>query len=41
VDGERWQVRADESLRVGQQVRITRIDGLTLEVRSTHEGVSP
>jgi membrane-bound serine protease (ClpP class) len=41
VNGERWQVRAGEPLRAGQRVRITRIDGLTLEVKSTHEGVSP
>ncbi len=32
VDGERWQVRAAEALRPGQRVRVTRIDGLTLEV---------
>lgn len=41
VDGERWQVRASEPLRAGQPVRVTRIDGLVLEVRSTHEGGSP
>jgi membrane-bound serine protease (ClpP class) len=41
VEGERWQVRADAPLRAGQAVRITRIDGLVLEVRSAHEGVSP
>jgi membrane protein implicated in regulation of membrane protease activity len=34
-------MRAGEPLRAGQPVRITRIDGLVLEVRSTHEGVSP
>jgi membrane-bound serine protease (ClpP class) len=38
VEGERWQVHADESLRAGQRVRITRIDGLTLAV--TAQGVS-
>ncbi len=41
VDGERWQVRAGEMLRAGQRVRITRIDGLVLEVRPTDQGVSP
>ena len=41
VEGERWQVRAGEPLRAGQPVRIARIDGLVLEVRSTDEGVSP
>ena len=39
VDGERWQVRADESLRAGQHVCITRIDGLVLEVRAAAEPV--
>ena len=34
VRGERWKVRAiGASLRPGQPVRVTRIDGLTLEVR--------
>jgi membrane-bound serine protease (ClpP class) len=33
VDGERWHVRATQPLHAGQRVRITRIDGLTLEVR--------
>jgi membrane-bound serine protease (ClpP class) len=32
VDGERWHVRAAESLQPGQRVRVTRVDGLTLEV---------
>jgi membrane-bound ClpP family serine protease len=32
VDGERWRVRADQPLRADQRVRITRVDGLTLEV---------
>jgi membrane-bound serine protease (ClpP class) len=39
VDGERWQVRADEPLRAGQRVRITRIDGLTLEVGPAADAV--
>ena len=34
VAGERWHVRAAQPLRAGQRVRVTRIDGLTLEVRS-------
>jgi membrane-bound serine protease (ClpP class) len=32
VDGERWQVRGAAALHPGQQVRVTRVDGLTLEV---------
>jgi membrane-bound serine protease (ClpP class) len=32
VDGERWQVRCAAPLQPGQQVRVTRVDGLTLEV---------
>jgi membrane-bound serine protease (ClpP class) len=32
VDGERWHVRADEALQPGQRVRVTRVNGLTLEV---------
>jgi membrane-bound serine protease (ClpP class) len=32
VEGERWQVRADATLLPGQRVRITRVDGLTLDV---------
>jgi membrane-bound serine protease (ClpP class) len=39
VEGERWQVRAGESLHPGQRVRITRIDGLTLAV--TAQGAPP
>ena len=46
VDGERWQVRAAQPLHAGQRVRITRIDGLTLEVSpvgetATSKGISP
>jgi len=33
VDGERWRVRASETLQPGQRVRVSRVDGLTLEVR--------
>ncbi|MGZ5239405.1 MAG: NfeD family protein, partial [Caldimonas sp.] len=32
VDGERWKVRAAQVLRPGERVRVTRVDGLTLEV---------
>ena len=32
VEGERWHVRAAKALYPGQRVRVTRIDGLTLEV---------
>jgi membrane-bound serine protease (ClpP class) len=37
VNGERWRVRAAESLRAGQRVRVTRVDHLTLEVSSIAE----
>ena len=37
VDGERWKVRAEQPLRQGQRVRVTRVDGLTLEVSPTAE----
>ncbi|MDQ6638542.1 MAG: nodulation protein NfeD [Pseudomonadota bacterium] len=45
VDGERWHVRAAQPLHAGQRVRITRIEGLTLEVSPvtespTSEGIS-
>jgi membrane-bound serine protease (ClpP class) len=33
VEGERWRVRATEPLAPGQRVRVTRVDGLVLEVR--------
>jgi membrane-bound serine protease (ClpP class) len=32
IDGERWRVRAAVPLHAGQRVRITRVDGLTLDV---------
>jgi membrane-bound serine protease (ClpP class) len=32
VDGERWHVRAAEALQPGQRVRVTRVNGLTLDV---------
>ena len=40
VDGERWHVRAEQPLRSGQHVRITRVDGLTLEVRPVTEAAT-
>ena len=46
VEGERWQVRAAAPLQPGQAVRVTRVDGLMLEVSpisSSHDtqGVPP
>jgi membrane-bound serine protease (ClpP class) len=32
VGGERWRVRSPQALRVGQRVRVARVDGLTLDV---------
>jgi membrane-bound serine protease (ClpP class) len=32
VEGERWKVRAATPLFAGERVRVTRVDGLTLEV---------
>jgi membrane-bound serine protease (ClpP class) len=40
VEGERWQVRAAQPLRLGQRVRVTRVDGLTLEVSAVSEHTS-
>lgn len=40
VDGERWHVRAAQPLHAGQRVRITRIDGLTLEVSPAAEAAN-
>jgi membrane-bound serine protease (ClpP class) len=37
VDGERWKVRAAQPLHPGERVRITRVDGLTLEVSPVAE----
>ena len=37
VDGERWRVRAAQPLHPGQRVRVTRVDGLTLEVSPAAE----
>jgi len=40
VDGERWHVRAAQPLHPGQRVRITRINGLTLEVSPVTEAAT-
>jgi membrane-bound serine protease (ClpP class) len=40
VEGERWQVRAAQPLHTGQRVRVTRVDGLTLEVSPIPEPAS-
>jgi membrane-bound serine protease (ClpP class) len=32
IEGERWRVRSTQPLRLGERVRVTRVDGLTLEV---------
>jgi membrane-bound serine protease (ClpP class) len=37
VEGERWKVRAAAPLSTGERVRVTRVDGLTLEVRPAAE----
>jgi len=41
VDGERWHVRAAEALQPGQRVRVTRVEGLTLEVSPLAEPNTP
>ena len=38
VDGERWRVRSAALLQPGQRVRVTRVDGLTLEVSPLGDG---
>jgi len=40
VEGERWQVRAAQQMHTGQRVRVTRVDGLTLEVSPLPESTS-
>jgi membrane-bound serine protease (ClpP class) len=40
VEGERWQVRAAQPLHTGQRVRVTRVDGLTLQVSPLPEPTS-
>jgi membrane-bound serine protease (ClpP class) len=37
IHGESWQARTEVPLRRGQQVRVTRIDGLTLHVEPQQE----
>jgi membrane-bound serine protease (ClpP class) len=37
VEGERWKVRAAQPLHSGERVRVTRVDGLTLEVSKAAE----
>ena len=37
VDGERWKVRAEQPLHPGERVRVTRVDGLVLEVSPAAE----
>ena len=41
VAGERWRVRASQPLQRGQRVAVTRVDGLTLEVKPTEEQAQP
>jgi membrane-bound serine protease (ClpP class) len=41
VAGERWRVRAGQALRPGQRVRVTRVDGLTLEVSPVAAATTP
>jgi len=46
VAGERWRVRAAQALLPSQRVRVTRVDGLTLDVNpitesATTEGAAP
>ncbi len=46
VAGERWRVRAAQALLPSQRVRVTRVDGLTLDVNpitesATTEGATP
>ena len=41
VAGERWRVRAAEALLPSQRVRITRVDGLTLEVTLLADSNNP
>lgn len=41
LGGERWRVRAAQALRVGQRVRVTRVDGLVLEVTAADLAAPP
>ena len=38
VHGERWRVRSSTPLAAGDRVRVTGIDGLTLEVTDSSRG---
>ena len=37
VDGEIWQARSPDGARAGDTVRVTKVDGLMLEVEKTEE----
>jgi len=42
VAGELWTARSDDSLRVGSEVEVTAVEGLTLRVRHLrHVGAGP
>jgi membrane-bound serine protease (ClpP class) len=41
VHGERWQARGPHALAVGDNVRITALEGLTLIVTETAPGHDP
>ena len=41
VQGESWRVRASTGLSVGQTVRVTAVDGLTLDVEPTSNSNAP
>jgi len=34
IQGESWRVRSNAPLALGDEVRVNRVDGLTLEVES-------
>jgi membrane-bound serine protease (ClpP class) len=40
LQGERWRVRASAALQAGARVRVTRVEGLVLEVERVIEGVA-
>ena len=40
VNGERWRVRATQTLRAGQRVHVTRVHGLTLDVSPSAEATT-
>lgn len=41
IDGERWRLRATAALQPGEQVRVARIEGLTLEVAPLGQTQAP